>query len=69
MTLWVLRVEDIKINSRIRMIISWELNDGVCWSLKEGASYQGSIYIEAKSTAHTNTVQDLCLNIIFEILI
>jgi hypothetical protein len=39
MTIQILRVEDIKIDSEIRMIVSQEFKNGVYWSLEEGASY------------------------------
>ena len=39
MTIQILRVEDIKIDSEIRMIVSQEFKNGVYWSFEEGASY------------------------------
>jgi len=69
MTLGILRVEDIKIDSRIGIIVSQEPNERVCRSSGKDASYQGSVYSDAQYTTHTGTVQGLCLNIFFETLI
>jgi hypothetical protein len=65
MTLGILRVEDIKIDSGIGTIVSQEPNDRLCRSSGNEASYQGSIHIDAQYTTYTCTVQGLCLNIFF----
>jgi hypothetical protein len=66
MTLGILRVEDIKIDSGIGTIVSQEPNDRLCRSSGKGASYQGSVHIDAQYTTYTGTVQGLCLNIFFK---